>query len=108
MDALAQLRSQLTELGSLVHLVHPDRRLFEDRLWQLQQGFQALAAGDQTAIQPALTEISRVLRLIAVDMAFLRASRQPQTIQHRQAQIGDRLAQLATWLDYLQRQSPWS
>ncbi|MFZ4639332.1 MAG: heterocyst frequency control protein PatD [Nodosilinea sp.] len=109
MDPFFLLREQLTELRSLVLLANPDRTVLQDRFLQLQQQFLAqvlpLAEGNGEAVQSVLTEISRTLRLVAVDMAFLQTSRQPGTTQQRQRQIDERLEQLANWLEYLIQKS---
>ncbi len=109
MDPFSLLREQLTELRSLVLLTNPDRAVVQGRLLQLQQQFLShvlpLAEGNDEAVQPVLTEISRTLRLVAVDVAFLQTSRQPGITQQRQRQIDERLGQLANWLEYLIQKS---
>ncbi|MEO0759171.1 MAG: heterocyst frequency control protein PatD [Cyanobacteria bacterium J06648_16] len=53
---------------------------------------------DQT---PIFTEMNRHLRLLAVDATFLRTARQAATQQQRQAQIDNRLQQLAGFAEAL-------
>lgn len=56
-----------------------------------------LPAGALSRLTACNTEINKHLRLLAMDISFLRAARQPQTVQQRQAQIRDRLQRLATY-----------
>ncbi|XGB43132.1 MAG: heterocyst frequency control protein PatD [Nodosilinea sp. LVE1205-7] len=103
MDSLTLLRSRLTEFAAVVRLADPDRGRVQNSFLQLQRQFQVVARdrGMEATVQPVLTEISRTLRLIGVDLAFLQASRQPVTLEQRQSQLDGRLTQLGNWLDYL-------
>lgn len=48
-------------------------------------------------VQSYLTEINKQLQLLAIDVAFLQASRQPATLQARITQIGSRLETLIAY-----------
>ncbi|MBE9079122.1 heterocyst frequency control protein PatD [Romeria aff. gracilis LEGE 07310] len=83
----------------------PDLSTLQDQCRSLQPQFQkilSLAAetplppGTESQIRPYLTESNRLVRLIALDAAFLKTARQAQTLQARLAQIGERLSQLQT------------
>ena len=47
------------------------------------------------------TEMSKQLRLLGVDLTFLQAARQPDTIHQRQRQISERLTTLIKYCDAL-------
>lgn len=57
---------------------------------------QSIAPAPARAFSPVAfqTEISRTLRLVAIDIQFLAMARQSAKHQARQAQLGDRLTQL--------------
>jgi hypothetical protein len=75
----------------------------------LQQQFQAILAFDLDSLDPALaanlqayhTEINKQLRLLSMDVIFLQASRQGQTMQQRQQQMDDRVKLLLKYCQAL-------
>ena len=106
MDQFAFLRSQLNHCHSLSQSTClEDASVFHQQVLALQQGFQGqvlpLAAAADPCLQPVLTEVNRCLRLLAMDVAFWRSSREPLTQQQRQHQIRERLAQLGALLEML-------
>lgn len=81
----------------------PDRATLLKALPQVWQFFQeqilTLPADEldrQTAsrVQSYQTEMHKQLKLLNTDLMLLQASRQPATLQQRQAQLGDRIKTL--------------
>jgi len=80
-------------------------KLRQDVLATQQYFQQQIASLDSHEIHPAVeskmrslqTEISKQLNLLSIDVTFLQAARQPQTLQTRKQQITQRLQ---TLLDY--------
>ncbi|MBD1936697.1 heterocyst frequency control protein PatD [Microcoleus sp. FACHB-68] len=81
----------------------PDRATLSKALPEVWQFFQekilSLPADEldrQTAsrVQSYQIEMHKQLKLLDTDVMFLQASRQPATIQQRQAQLGDRIKTL--------------
>ncbi|MBE9138096.1 heterocyst frequency control protein PatD [Nodosilinea sp. LEGE 07088] len=103
-NALDILRSHLQALDRLVQMANPNAAQLQAQFLATQQHFQhqVLPLGDAYPLgQPALTEMNRTLRLLAMDVAFLQAARQPITAQRRQQQLGEKLAQLLGFCDVL-------
>jgi hexokinase len=75
------------------------------RLQQLQQLLQADETADQAEqpfiaqAQPLQTEINKQLRLLETDLIFLKAARQPATLQQRHQQIQTRLTLLLRYCE---------
>lgn len=77
-------------------------KLRQDVLAAQQYFQQQIASRDSQEIDPAIesrvrslqTEISKQLNLLNMDVTFLQAARQPQTVQTRQQQISQRLQTL--------------
>jgi uncharacterized protein with PIN domain len=76
----------------------------------VQQAFQQqiLPLGDddgldRATLQPLLTEMNRMLRLMAMDVAFLQTARQPMTQQQRQRQLLTKLEQFGSFATTLQQ-----
>lgn len=95
-----EFEHQLQHLQTLVTLANPDFREIQACFLEAQQIFQGRIAQPDWAILsetdasrlPAIhTEIHKQLRLLATDVMFLQAARQPLTRQQRQAQMRDRL-----------------
>ena len=123
-DPVQTFLDQVQQLQGAATLANPDGRSLQQQFLTLQQTAQqgvlqlaispepqppATEAGaPESVTAPAQTptpspgeslvgyqtEISRALRLLAMDITFLRSARQPQTQQKRQAQIRDRLERL--------------
>lgn len=90
------LRSHLQTLTTLASAPNPDGRQLQEQFLLAQQHFQhhILPLGEShPAVQPALTEMNRGLRLLAMDVAFLQAARQSVTTQQRQRQMLEKLEQ---------------
>ena len=66
-----------------------------------QQNFLRSDSDRPDSEQSLLVEIHKQLRLLATDTAFLQAAKTPQTQQQRQQQMGDRLATLQRYCNYL-------
>jgi len=79
--------------------------LLEVNLRGLQQLFQADETTDQASesfiaqAQPLQTEINKHLRLLETDLIFLKAARQPATLQQRHQQIQTRLTLLLRYCE---------
>jgi hypothetical protein len=74
-------------------------------LQQLQPLLQADETADQASesfiaqAQPLQTEINKQLRLLETDLIFLKAARQPATLQQRHQQIQTRLTLLLRYCE---------
>jgi hypothetical protein len=74
---------------------------------QLQQHLQQALKLDMWGLEPAIaaqiaalhTEMAKQLRLLSMDMMFLQTARQPETVQRRMAQMGDRLRLLVRYCE---------
>lgn len=96
-SALSILRSHLQALDHLARAANPSGRQLQEQFLVTQQHFQQQLlplADPYPSAQPALTEMNRTLRLLAMDVAFLQTARQSITTQQRQRQMGDKLEQL--------------
>ena len=108
-QAYEQFARQLEQMEPQVTRAQPDVAHIQAEFLQLQQQFhhtlQPLVLAPDETVPPTVisrltacnTEINKHLRLLAMDISFLQAARQPQTLQQRQAQIRDRLQRLATY-----------
>jgi Zn-dependent oligopeptidase len=82
-------------------------RLRQNVLAAQQYFQQQIASLDSQEIDPAVesrvrslqTEISKQLNLLNMDVTFLQAARQPQTVQTRQQQISQRLQTLVGYCE---------
>jgi Zn-dependent oligopeptidase len=82
-------------------------KLRQDVLAAQQYFQQQIASLDRQEIDPAIesrvrslsTEISKQLNLLNMDVTFLQAARQPQTLQTRQQQIVQRLQTLVSYCE---------
>jgi hypothetical protein len=95
-----EFEHQLQHLQTLVTLANPDFREIQACFLEVQQAFQMhiaqpnwanLSEIDASRLSAVHTEIYKQLRLLATDVMFLQAARQPLTRQQRQAQMRDRL-----------------
>ncbi|MGB3137482.1 MAG: heterocyst frequency control protein PatD [Nodosilinea sp.] len=105
-SALSNLRSQLQALDTLARSANPSGRQLQEQFLLAQQHFQQqiLPLGDAVApAQPALTEMNRTLRLLAMDAAFLQAARHSSTTQQRQRQLIEKLEQLLGFCQVLEQ-----
>lgn len=102
-QSLEQFAQQLHALQQQSSQAHPDGRRLQALFLTTQQQFQVfLSLVEQTELTTAVevplrsqqTEVNRQLRLLGMDVAFLQTARQPQTVQQRQAQMGDRIRTL--------------
>lgn len=71
--------------------------LFQSKILSLD--LEDLDAVEAAQIQSYQTEINKQLRLLGMDMMFLKAARQSATRQQRLTQIGDRLKLLLHYCD---------
>jgi hypothetical protein len=102
--AVTTLRSHLHRLAEGARSPHPDPRQPQGQFLLAQQQFQQQVSPLGEAYpnaQPLLTEMNRTLRLLAMDVAFLQAARQPSTAHQRQRQLLDKLEQLLGFCDAL-------
>ncbi len=60
-----------------------------------------LEPADEPRVRSYQTEMSKQLRLLAIDVMFLQAARQSETVQQRQIQLGDRIQALMGYCDAL-------
>jgi hypothetical protein len=95
---------QLLEcLRDRVSLPDPDRSGLQTLVLEAQQFFQQhlmsldfeiLAPEDAAKVQSVYTETSKQLKLLMMDVSFLKTAHQTATVEKRQKQIGDRLETL--------------
>ena len=99
-------RIKLKKLQQTITQANPETTLLESHFLAVQQCFQhqimpleetALETADQSRLHAYRTEMNKQMRLLGMDVTFLKAARQPATTQQRQAQIRDRIARL---IDY--------
>ncbi|OLP20208.1 hypothetical protein BST81_01895 [Leptolyngbya sp. 'hensonii'] len=105
-ESYREFQRLLTGLQDQVVQANPDRVRLQAEFLKVQQFFQlqilTLNPGDgaiSQRLQALQTETNKQLRLLAVDISFLQAARQPATTQQRQAQIRDRLTTLAGYCE---------
>jgi hypothetical protein len=98
----------LIRLQTLTNQSKPEATLLQTTFLEAQQLFQlqilSLDVNDLTPtiaakLQSIQTEISKQLRLLAIDISFLQSARQSTTTQKRQAQMRDRIALLLKYCD---------
>lgn len=101
--AVQTLQAQILDLQALGQQANPDGLALQGQFLATQQQFQAhlLPLGDRPSLAPVLTEMNRTLRLLAMDVAFLQAARQPMKVQQRQRQLLNKLQQLSQFCDAL-------
>lgn len=103
--AVQKLQAQIGDLQALGQRANPCGASLQGQFLAAQQQFQGqiLPLGDRDSPHwpPILTEMNRTLRLVAMDVAFLQAARQPITVQQRQRQLLDKLQQLAGFCEAL-------
>ena len=111
-----QFTTQVQQLLQAIAQANPDGRSLHQQFLHLQQTAQqgilqlsleippmppdAVSAPDAPGDESLVgyqTEISRGLRLLAMDITFLQSARQPLTQQKRQAQMRDRLQRLLSY-----------
>ncbi|HIK45014.1 MAG TPA: heterocyst frequency control protein PatD [Leptolyngbyaceae cyanobacterium M65_K2018_010] len=97
-EAIQTLQAQLTQLHTQVQQANPDGTTLQGQFLAAQQQFQSqvLLLGDDSnpALPPILTEMNRTFRLLAMDVAFLQAARQPLKAQQRQQHMGEKILHL--------------
>lgn len=98
LEDVQAFQGQLVAFEALICQANPSASALQQQFLQLQQPFQKQlwpAQAELTELaQPILLEMNRTLRLLGMDVAFLQAARQPQTMQQRQQQMRDRGRQL--------------
>ncbi|OWY66640.1 hypothetical protein B7486_35620 [cyanobacterium TDX16] len=115
-DLYYQCYQKLSELLKGIQQVATAPEVEPPRLRQnvlaAQQYFQQqIASLDSQDIDPAVesrmrslqTEISKQFNLLSMDVSFLQAARQPQTLQTRQQQITQRLQTLLSYCEAILR-----
>jgi len=100
-------QTHLDAFSALCQQANPDFHALQGQFLAMQQTFQQqvlpLSHGPDTHLQPLLTEMNRVLRLLGMDVAFLQTARQPQTRHQRQHQMLTKLTQLTAFAASLQQ-----
>jgi hypothetical protein len=99
-----QLAHTLLQAMQQLNMAEPTERVtFAADLSSLQQLFQQGFAADLAAleakVQPLQIEINKQLRLLETDAVFLKAARQPATIQQRSQQIQSRISLLLSYCE---------
>ena len=105
-----ELKQVLEQMQQTVAMPFPDLSRTQQNLLEIQQFFQqiigslninALERADEAWVQSYQTEMSKQLHLLGMDVMFLQAARQSETIQQRQTQIRDRLQTLIGYCEAL-------
>lgn len=103
--AVHRLQAQICDLQALGQQANPNEAALQSQFLMAQQQFQAellpLSGSPSANLPPILTEMNRTLRLLAMDVAFLQAARQPMKRQQRQRQLLEKLQQLSGFCDAL-------
>lgn len=73
------------------------QQFFQQQIVSLDAG--DLEAGDESRVRSYQTEISKQLRLLGMDVKFLQAARQEETVKARQIQLLERLKMLQGYCD---------
>ena len=99
-----QLAHTLLQAMQQLNMAEPAKRItFAANLSSLQQllrqGFAADLAALEAKVQPLQIEINKQLRLLETDAVFLKAARQPTTIQQRSQQIQSRVSLLLSYCE---------
>lgn len=98
----------LRRFGERVRQANPDTQTLQRIFLEIQQQFQQqimsqnledLDSAVEHRVQSLQTEMTKQLRLLAMDVMFLQTARQPVTLQQRQAQMGDRLQLLQRYCE---------
>lgn len=106
------LQTLLMRLQTLTNQAHPDIIVLQTTFLEAQQLFQLqilsfnleeLPPAIASRLQSLQTELSKQLRLLAMDISFLQSARQSITAQKRQAQMRDRIDLL---LQYCEAANP--
>lgn len=73
------------------------QQFFQQQIVSLDAG--ELEASDESRVRSYQTEISKQLRLLGMDVMFLQAARQEETVKDRQMQLVERLKTLQGYCD---------
>lgn len=105
-----ELRASLEALCCQVAVDRPDGVSLRESVDRAQEflasqvlslPLEGLDQTDGSRTQSYNTELHKQLRLLATDVLFLGSARQAATVQHRQAQLRDRLTLLLRYCDIL-------
>ncbi len=109
LEAVQTLTTQVNHLSEQCRLSNPDGKTLQPIFLMIQQTFQrqVLPLGDEVThpetVQPILTEMNRILRLLGTDIAFMQAARKSMTVQQRQAQMAEKLQKLLAFCEALRK-----
>lgn len=100
----SSMLAQVSGAGAAPAAVADLRSLFHRLQAQFQQQVMAVDLGGlEGAIAAQIaalhTEMAKQLRLLSMDILFLQTARQPETVQQRTEQMGDRLRLLMRYCD---------
>lgn len=105
-----EFKQVLEQMQQTIAMPLPELPRLQQSLLEVQQFFQQivrslsindLGPADAARVQSYQTEMSKQLRLLGMDVMFLQAARQSETIQQRQAQVSDRLQTLIGYCEAL-------
>ncbi len=105
-----EFQQRVQALQAFVLTSNPDGAMLQNQFQQIQQLFQqTIVASDwdesmpdnAANVQSFHTEINKQLRLLGMDVMFLRTARQSATYQKRQQQMSDRLGMVLTYCQAL-------
>jgi len=108
-EAVQSLMSQVNQLHERCQKANPDGKALQQDFLRIQQTFQTqiLPLTDQNpspeTIQPILTEMNRIFRLLGTDVAFMQAAKKSITVQQRQRQMTEKLQRLSSFCQALMK-----
>lgn len=91
----AQIQADSLELARFQTTFQEAQTQFQQKVLTLE--LTELGSAQASKVQSIQLEINKQLRLLSMDLLFLRTARQPATVQQRQAQMGDRLTLLKSY-----------
>lgn len=99
-EVLEQLQTAASiqlDLPKLRHLFLEAQQFFQQEVVTLNAG--ELEQSHEPRVRSYQTEMSKQLRLLGMDVMFLQAARQEETVEGRQRQLSDRLKTLISYCD---------
>ncbi|MBV9387763.1 MAG: heterocyst frequency control protein PatD [Chroococcidiopsidaceae cyanobacterium CP_BM_ER_R8_30] len=105
-----EFKQVLEQMQQTVAIPSLEPPRLQQTLLEVQQFFQQIVRSlniddlepqDRAQVQSCQTEMSKQLHLLRMDVMFLQAARQSETLQQRQVQISDRLQILIGYCEAL-------
>jgi hypothetical protein len=97
LEEFSQIADDGTHELPLKHWVNELQQIFQGRILSLN--LDELKPELEQRVRSIQVEINKQLRLLGMDMMFLQAARQPETLQQRQNQILERVYMLKRYCE---------